>query len=382
MKRVVYIVTGLLTGGAEIMLYKLLSMHDRNRFSPHIISLLDKGTIGPRIEQLDIPVHTLCMHSVFPTLRQLTKLAGITREINPDLILGWMYHGNLAASYAAFFCGMPPVCWNIRQTLYSLSYEKKRTALVIRCCALLSRLPTHIIYNARESVIHHESSGYRRDKSFVIPNGFDVDIFRPDDNASEKVRQELNVPTNSPLIGLIARYHPMKDHENFLRAAALLVKQQPSTHFVLVGKDVDRHNLLLQGMVESLGLSGHVHLLGERSDVPLITSALDIATSSSSYGEAFPNVVGEAMSCGVPCVVTNVGDSAWIIGDTGRVVAPSDPQLLANALLELITMGAEKRRLLGKKARQRICDNFSLDVVVRRYEALFEQLTAREGSLL
>lgn len=356
-----------------MMLYKLLSLHDRKRFSPFVISLGDKGTIGPRIEELGIPVHTLSMKSFIPTLRQLLRLATIAKEIRPDIIQGWMYHGNLAASFAAFFCGRPHVCWNIRQTLYSLSYEKKRTALVIRCCAFLSWLPACIIYNARESVIQHNNCGYRSDKTVVFPNGFDIDTFRPVDSALD-VRLELNIPNESPLIGLIARYHPMKDHENFLRAAALLIQKNPCVHFVLAGKDVDWHNKFLLRMIESLGLLDHLHLLGERSDVSLITAGLDIATSSSAYGEAFPNVVGEAMSCGVPCVVTDVGDSAWIVGDTGMVVTPRDPQSLSDAWLSLINMGVEKRRLLGERARKRICENFSLYSVVRQYEEFYENL--------
>ncbi len=357
-----------------MMLYKLLSGMDRERFSPSVISLQDKGTIGSLIEQLGVPVHALEMRRGIPTPRVVLSLFYLLRRLDPHVIQGWMYHGNLAASLGALACRRP-ICWNIRQSLYSLTYEKRATALVIRIGALLSGMTSCIVYNAHESLRHHEGVGYHG-RSVVIPNGFDTERFRPD--ADPSVRAELGIPAGSPLIGLVARYHPMKDHENFLRAAALLYNQNPHVHFLLAGKGVDGDNTDLSAMIRNLNLCGHVHLLGERTDVPRITAALDMATLSS-YAEAFPNVVGEAMVSGVPCVVTDVGDSAWIVGGTGRVVPPRDSGALADAWLDLIEMGNEGRRELGRRARQRICENFSLDEVVRQYENLYEQLAAKKG---
>jgi glycosyltransferase involved in cell wall biosynthesis len=360
------------------MLYKLLSEVDQKRFTPVVISLSDKGTIGPQIEQLGIPVYTLGMRPGMPSPRVLCKLALLTRKIRPEIIQGWMYHGNVAALYSGIFSKPSHVCWNIRHSLYSLTYEKKTTALIIRLCGRLSKLPSKIIYNARQSVVQHVRLGYQKETAVIIPNGFNIDLFQPDGDAAGNMRAELNIPAASILIGLVARYHPMKDHENFLRAASILVRDHPETHFVLAGKNVTNKNHDLLQLIETFGIAKNVHLLGERKDVPFISASFDIATSSS-YSEAFPNVVGEAMSCGVPCVVTDVGDSAWIVADTGKVVPPRDPQSLADAWSELISMGGEKRRELGLKARKRICDNFSLDVVTRKYETLYEQLAGQKG---
>ena len=143
--------------------------------------------------------------------------------------------------------------------------------------------------------------------------------------------------------------------------------------FILAGTEVEPSNRELMNLISSLGLEPSVRLLGRRNDIPEITAALDIA-SSSSYGEGFSNAIGEAMSCGVPCVVTDVGDSAWIVGDTGKVVPPRDPTALANALRELVNMGAVARRALGERARQRVVENFSLEAVVRQYEDLYESV--------
>ena len=361
-----------------MMLYKLLSGIDRHRYSPAVISLLDRGTIGPLLEQLDIPVYPMNMRGGVPSPRVLGRLAAAMGALRPHVIQGWMYHGNLAATYCSLFCRRTPVCWNVRQSLYSFAYEKRGTVLVIKAGAMLSRHPSRIIYNAHESALHHERVGYHSARSVVIPNGFDVDRFVPDTNASERVRAELGIPGTSPLIGLIARYHPMKDHDNFLQSASLLREHCPESHFLLVGRDVDSHNAELREKVESLGLSGCVHLLGERADIPRITAALDVA-ALSSFAEAFPNIVGEAMACAVPCAVTDVGDAARIVGDTGRVVPPRNPQALAAAWLELLAMAPDERRSLGQKARRRICQNFSLGAVVHQYESLYDQLVTKEG---
>jgi glycosyltransferase involved in cell wall biosynthesis len=382
MIKIIHIITDLSTGGAEMMLYKVLSKTDRNRFEPVVISLSDHGTLGERIEGLDIPVIDIGMKRGRPTLIGILRLITISRELKPNIIQGWMYHGNLAAQIADLFTpGQTFVLWNIRQSLYSLLYEKRLTAAVIKLGSYLSRFPEYIIYNSKTSASQHEAIGYRANARVFIPNGFDTDHFVPSDEAKISVRSELGITGDVFLIGLICRYHPMKDHLNFLKAASLLLKKHSNVHFILAGDQVDESNSELCEKIHDLQLSNQVHLLGERRDIPRLVAALDIAVSSSYYAEAFPNVVGEAMSCAVPCVVTDVGDSAFIVGDTGRVVQPRDPQALADACSELISLNAYQRRDLGLKARQRILEHFSLDAVVRQYEALYEKIAAKRGSI-
>jgi len=188
------------------------------------------------------------------------------------------------------------------------------------------------------------------------------------------VRAELGLDVGTPLIGLVARYHPMKDHANFLTATSLLAKQDPTAHFLLVGPNVDASNQELSAKIATLGLQERVHLLGERRDIPRINAALDIASTTSCWGEGFPNVIGEAMACGVPCVVTDVGDSALIVGETGRVVPPRDPRALAAAWRDMLQMDRETRGGLGERARARIVTHFSLNEIARRHEKLYTEI--------
>ncbi|MEP0854541.1 glycosyltransferase [Trichocoleus sp. DQ-U1] len=370
--KLLFIITGLSTGGAEMMLYKLLSRLERERFDPVVVSLRERGTLGDRIESLGSPVYTIDMKPGIPTLASIWRLIRTARQLKPDLIQGWMYHGNLAAQLAGITAPQPvPVIWNIRQSLYSLDSEKAGTAAVIKLLAKLSSYPAQIIYNSKNSAIHHEELGYKADKTKIIPNGFDTDLFAPSTTARNSLRSELGIAEKVFLIGLIGRYHPQKDHANFLQAAAILFQTSPDIHFVLAGTGITRENIALQDVIKTLGLTERIHLLGERDDMARLTAALDIA-SSSSYSEAFPNVIGEAMSCGVPCVVTDVGDSAWMVGDTGRVVPARDPQALANAWKELIALGSMGRETLGHLARTRIIEYSSLDSVVAQYEELYE----------
>jgi glycosyltransferase involved in cell wall biosynthesis len=188
------------------------------------------------------------------------------------------------------------------------------------------------------------------------------------------VRAELGLPPDAPLIAMVARFDPVKDHPTFLEAAARLHARRPDVRFLLCGRDVTWENRGLAAAVERAGARGFVHLLGQREDVARVTAALDLSTLSSSCGEGFSNVVGEAMACGVPCVVTDVGDSGAIVADTGLVVPPRDPEALAAAWAQLLARPAEERAAIGRAARRRIEDNYSLDVIVRRYQDLYEEL--------
>lgn len=374
--KLLFIITGLSTGGAEMMLYKLLDRINREQFDPFVISLTYEGEsqISQRISDSDIPIYLLNINSKKEILQAIWRLINLVRKIQPDIIQGWMYHANLAAQFASLltFQSVPTV-WNIRHSVYSLKYEKSTTATIIKLLAKMSSFPKNIIYVSHISAKQHEKLGYQDSKSVVIPNGFDTEVFTPSINARNGLRRELGLTENAIVIGLIARYHPMKDHDNFLSAATLLLKKFPDIHFVLVGTGVKKENSGIVSLLSDFKLTDdpHFHFLGERQDISKITAGFDIASLVSAWGEGFPNVVGEAMSCGVPCVVTDVGDSAWIVGETGKVVPPKDPEKLAQVWQEMIELGQEKRSQLGTLARQRIIENFSLDAIVEQYEELY-----------
>jgi glycosyltransferase involved in cell wall biosynthesis len=219
--------------------------------------------------------------------------------------------------------------------------------------------------------------GFDESKMSVIENGFDLSRFVPDRTSTEDVRKELGLPADGSLIGMAARYHPQKDHANFVRAASILAWKRQDVDFLLWGNNVDDSNLDLAGLVQSVDLQDHVHMLGLRMDGQRLFSALDIATLSSAYGEAFPQVIGEAMAWGVPCVVTDVGDSARIVENTGRVIPPRDPQALAKAWDELLSMPEAERTGLGLSARERIKNLFSLETATKKYSQIYLALSRK-----
>ena len=375
MIKILFISTALSTGGAEIMLYQLLSRIDRTNFEPIVVSLTGKDTYGKLIEELNIPVHTLKINPGQLPLNKIGQLSRIIHQQQPDLIQGWMYHGNIAAQFSSSISGKKiPVLWSIHHSIHSLGSEKLLTQALIRLGSLTAQFVSKIAFVSQKSREQHQKLGYPAENSCSIPNGFDISSFKPSSAIRKQFRQELCLAPESILIGSIARYHPMKDHANFLKAARILLTEFPDTNFLLVGTDVNRQNPSLTNLIAELNIGDRIHLLGERRDIPKIIPALDIMTSSSAFGEAFPLVIGEAMSCGVPCVVTDIGDSASIVGDTGKVVSPKNPQALANGWKNLILLGAEGRKTLGIKARQKVIEHYSRDKVVAQYEHLYHQV--------
>jgi glycosyltransferase involved in cell wall biosynthesis len=374
--RVAHVITGLTMGGAEMSLYRMLSATTGTGVGAVVISMLDKGVLGPAIEALGVRVYEIGMRRGLPTPGAVRRLARALRSSRPDVVQGWMYHANVAASVVTRLARLNvPVLWNVRHALDDLASERRSTRRMIALSGKLSASPRQIVYNSLASARQHEAHGFAASKSVVIGNGFDLAQFAPDDLARRRIRGELSLAPDAPVVGLLARDHPVKDHATFLRAASLVAAEVPDARFVLAGRGVDSDNVRLTTLVTELGLGGRVRLLGERGDVPAIMAAVDVMVSSS-WTEAFPNVVGEAMACGVPCVVTDVGDSSWIVGDTGRVVAPRRPEALAAAVQGLLSLPPAERRQLGLAARKRVEREFSLGTVGRRYEDLYRSVCA------
>lgn len=374
--KVMYVISDLSVGGAEMMLYKLLAETDRARFEPVVVTLKEGGALRARVNALGIEVHTLGVNPRWPTPLDLWRLVRLMRRLRPGLVVGWMYHGCLAAQLASLFSTTPArVLWSIHYSIDSLAAEKWRTAATIRACALLSPKPSRIVFVSRDGRSKHGPLGFETANSCVIPNGINAATFRPSPEARASVRAELGLPAGAVLVGTISRYHPVKDHANFLRAAALVSERRPETHFLLAGRGIDGDNRELRRLVAQLGLARRTHMLGERHDIPRLTAALDIF-SLSSYCESFPTVIGEAMACAVPCVVTDVGDASLIVGETGRVVPPRAAHALADAWSSMIDLGPEGRAALGRAALSRVHQLFPLASMARSYEALYEAALA------
>jgi glycosyltransferase involved in cell wall biosynthesis len=376
--RIAFIITGLSTGGAEIMLLKLLQHLDRKRFEPHVISLTNLGEVGPRIEALGIPVLALGMRRGVPNPFKVLILARRLRQLQPDLVSTWLYHADLLGGLAARLAGCRMVVWGLRNSDLSRAFSSRKTFMVAKVCAWTSHwLPKRILTCSSCARAVHIGLGYQADKIHVIPNGFDLTAFQPSESARHIVRAELSLAHDTPLVGLIARYDPQKNHAGFIVAAAHVHALRPDVHFVLAGTAVDADNLALRTAISAHGLQAHLHLLGRRDDVPRLMAALDVL-ASPSFGEAFPNVVGEAMACGVPCVVTDVGDCSDIVGDTGRVAHVGDMLGFATEVLNLLRLPNVEKAKLGRRARTRVQENYEIGRVTELYQAFYERMAAQD----
>lgn len=370
--RVLFISTGLGVGGAERALECLLPHLVAQGVTVAVVSLREPQPVGERLRALGMEVYELGMKPSRPSLRGLFGLWRRVRAFRPDVIQGWMYHGNLAAHVARLAMPQAKVVLGLHQTLARLDLESRTTRAVIRLDAYLSRWASRVIHVAQAAVSHHEAAGYAP-RAVVLPNGIDTDRFRPDPVAAAALRKELGVGPEALVIGMVGRHHPAKNHEGFLRAAALVAAEYPRARFLLCGADVSSENPALASLLNVSVLEGKVLALGSRSDVPALLACCDLYVLSSVQ-EALPNVVAEAMSCGVPCVVTDVGDAAWMIGETGWLVPAGDDRALAAGIIRALGAGCADLTSRGKAARQRIVTKMDVARVAARYVALYRML--------
>ena len=374
--KITHIITGLAAAGAETTLYHLLAALDRQEYQNEVISLTDRGPTAARIESLGVPVRALGMMRSMPNPLAIRRIAKILRRSRPHIVQTWMYHSNLLGGLAAQAAGGIPVIWGIHHSKIDSRDTKRFTVWTVRACAWFSRqLPVRIICCANSSELAHVQLGFDAQKMEVIYNGIDSELFQPNPEARLALRSRLGIPSDALLIGMAGRLHRHKDHKNFFAAARLLHREFPDVHFVLCGEGLVPENPKLSAEVAD-GLQGCCHLLGLQRDMRAFYSGLDIA-ANSSLSEAFPLAVGEAMACGIPCVVTDVGDSPTIVGHTGRIVPAQQPSLMASAWGELIRTGAETRQILGQAARERVVTHFSLTQFAQRYQSLYRNIGNR-----
>ena len=374
MIKLAHITTGLETGGAEVQLLRLLTDIDKSKFEMIVISLHRETYLADRIRELGLTVHSLELKKNPLNVR---KAYSILKAFNPDVIHGTMYEGGVIGTlFNKFLPKKPPVIWTVHEPLEHYDKEPIRKRLQLRTWGLISKLPACMMYVSTLNKDQHINWGFNNDKATVIPNGVDTSKCFPNKSAGLKVRESLNIPQDAFVIGKIARFHRQKNHIGFLHSAAILAEQEPCVHFVLVGTNVDENNQELSALIRKLGIQDRVHMLGNREDIPDVVNAFDLATLTS-FGEAFPLTLGEAMVSGVPCVATDVGDNDYIIGDTGIITPVDDNHAMASAWKKMVTKAKEtpdKYLELGQKARQRTLDNFTLEQQVRQHEELYTRL--------
>ncbi|MBU6433845.1 MAG: glycosyltransferase [Nitrospirae bacterium] len=376
MIRIVHVISSLDTGGAEVMLAKLVGAMDRSRFSNTVISLTDRGQLGREIESFGVAVHLLGMKRGRPDIFALPRLIRLFNSLNPTIVQSWLYHADLLSTLAVKFSSSRILVWNVRCSDMDLNRYRPLTRWVQRVLAWWSVTPAAVVVNSEAGKQQHERLGYRPRRWDVIPNGFDTQRFRPDTSLRLPLRQEWKVPQDAVIVALVARVDPMKDHATFLAAAQEVARARHDVYFLLVGKDTQA----LAPAVAAKGLTDQVRLLGYRSDIECLLPGVDVACLSSAFGEGFPNVLGEAMACGIPCVSTDVGDARSIVADTGLVVPARDPASLAHAIIDLIDRGPSAREHLGRAARTRIETKYSLARIVDRYTALYSGLSSNDSS--
>jgi glycosyltransferase involved in cell wall biosynthesis len=370
MIRIVHVISDLDTGGAEMMLGKLILGLDRRRFSNSVISLTDRGQLGRWIESLGASLYTLDMKRGQVDIRAVPRLVRLLRTIKPTIVHSWLYHADLLSTLAAKFASTSFLLWNVRCSDMDLKRYRPLTKLVQRLLAWQSMVPAAVVVNSEAGRLQHARLGYRPRRWELIPNGFDMEQYRPDSDVRNSRRKEWQVSDDNVIIAHVARLDPMKDHATFLKSAQQVAGARPNARFVLIGKDTET----LTNAVAACGIQDRVQLLGYRSDVDSLLPAVDVFCLSSAFGEGFPNVLGEAMACGIPCVSTDVGDARSIVGETGIIVPVGNAAALARAMMELIDRGPAGRAALGRAARARIEEKFSLSRIVGQYAALYEDL--------
>ena len=355
MTRVLHVISGLGIGGAENMLAQLVPMLQSRGFAQHVLSVTGAGPLAGLLEAANVPLTLVNMRYAGGLAAALPQLNGTVGRFRPEVIQGWMYHGDLVATLAHWTSGgrrSRRLMWGVRCS----NMDLPRHARLIRTEAWLSGWPDVIVANSASGARTHLDHGYRPRRMEVIPNGVDTDRFRPLPAVRKEVRTHLDFADEDIVVVHVARVDPMKDHSGLLRA----VDGVPGLRLLLIGKGT-----------EQLLLPDNAIALGSRDDIPRLLPAADIAVSSSAFGEGFCNALAEGMSAGLAPVSTDVGDARLIVGDTGVIVPPGDWQALRRALQTLAERGPERLRSDGLRARERIIAEFAMSRAVDRFAALY-----------
>lgn len=374
--RVMHVISGLLHGGAETVLFRLATAPG-GTVRHTVVSMRGEGVMGARLREAGVEVICLDMQGWTGNVHGLWRLYRLLRERRPDVVQTWMYHADLIAGLVARLAGIRAVAWGVRNSGVSLGESSRSSRIAAWACARVSAwVPGVIVACARKAAEVHRAWGYRADRVLVVPNGYDLDVWHPDAAGVAELRARWGVPEGAPLLGSVARWNPLKDHENLLAALAFSVRTHPDLRCVLIGLGMSRDNADLIAMARHYGLLDHLIFLGRRDDVPVLMRALDIHVLSSK-AEGFPNVVSEAMASGVACVVTDVGDAADIVGEHGWVVPPGDASALAGAIDQAVEAVRDPQWPARRDAaRASVERRYSLRTMVDRYETVWRRLAA------
>lgn len=379
--KVMHVIVGLDRGGAEGALSRLVLHDQRNQHT--VVSLQDRGVHGDVLERGGIPLYTLGMRRGRIRWSNFRDLLKIVRRERPDVIQTWMYHSDLLGGLAGRLAGVDTIVWGIRHSTLDPDDVPLATRVLARVCAAVSRIvPAAVVSCSQEGLRLHQSMGYPAEKMAVIPNGYDCRRLQADENARRRIRAETGTSdTGLVVLGTVARWSAQKDHATLFAAVAQTsLRDLDRLRCFLVGPGMTSSNLELIGLLERFNLREKVILFGDRADASVLMNAFDLHVLSSSWGEGFPNVVAESMACGVPSIVTDIGDSSLVVGDTGWVVKPKAPELLASAIHDALEAMGDSARWVERKSacRDRITGMFSLEQMVESYREVWQ--TAASGA--
>lgn len=367
-RTILFLARSLDRGGAERQLVVLAKGLARQGHVVSVAVFFGGGVYEAELAEAEVRVINLGKQGRWDILAFLSRLVRLLRKERPTVLHSYLGVPNILAAALKPLLPGTRIVWGVRASNVDLSRYDWLSRLVYALERRLARFADLISANSRAGKRHAVANDFPEDKIVVIPNGIDTDYFRPDPEGRRRVRSAWGLGENEILVGLAARLDPMKDHPAFLQAASRIAHDRHDVRFVCVGDGPAAYAETLKQQAAALGLTNQLIWAGARDDMPAIYSALDIASSSSSFGEGFSNTIAEAMACGTPTVVTDVGDSAWIVGGMGVVAPHSDPDALTRGILNLIAMPVEQRRALGGQARSRIVAEFGIDNLVQATE--------------
>ena len=366
--KVLHINLGLGNGGAEGALFRLATSDSKN--SHVVISIMGDGVYGEKLRLAGIELHSFNVPRGKIKLSAIIKTYQLIKKIQPDVVQTWLYHADLLGGVLAKLAGVKGIVWGIRHSNLEPGLNSKFTIMMAKLSALLSGLvPSRVISCSIKAAEVHKKIGYKSDIMTVIPNGYDLDLLKFSEQSRKRFRTQWELTDHDIVFGMIGRWTPLKDHRNLFSALSILKKTENfSFKCVLVGPHIDESNSELVGLIKEYNIEDSVVLAGSSSDVSGPLSGFDVFVLSSA-GEAFPNVVAESMACETPCVVTDVGDAAYIVGDWGVVVPPGNSQALANGLLQAVREIKDTSQWQTKRlgCRARILENFSIGSMTKSF---------------
>lgn len=377
---IVHVIVGLNVGGAELMLRRLIETQRAQdaTIEHHVISLTSVGAVGAQLRVAGVPVLALGLSNPLYAPLVLLRLVRHLRRLRPDLVQTWMYHADLLGGLAARLAGCRNVIWGIRTTDIAKGGSRATAGVRWLCARLSCWVPNTIVCAAQAAQRLHAGLGYCADRLVVIPNGFDMARLQASAADVAALRQSHGFGAEVLVVGTLGRFNAVKDQHNFVRAAGLLARDNASVRFLMVGRGCDAANPELSTWIAATGFAERFVLLGERSDAPVCLAAMDVFVLSSRT-EGFPNVLAEAMSVARPCVTTDVGDAAHVLGGCGVVVPAEDSAALAQGMARLVTLPQQERIAMGEAARRRIAREFSMERCARRFADVYADVLKNSG---